>query len=115
MITTTDCFLIGDNGAAVLMQVDEDDSDLTKKRPVAQSLKVTAKDISDYYTKAEYTSFTKPKSGKEKKLRRVRKKEEEVDPLEGIEDSGSATDGALALQTAFLPSSSSLFRRVILR
>ena len=78
------------------MQVDDDDSDLTKKRPVAQSLKVTAKDISDYYTKAEYTSFTKPKSGKEKKLRRVRKKEEDLDPLEGLEDV-SATDGRQAL------------------
>lgn len=85
------------------MQVDEDDSDLTKKRPVAQSLKVTAKDISDYYTKAEYTSFTKPKSGKEKKLRRVRKKEEDVDPLEGLEDSASATGGACTVNTEFTP------------
>jgi transposase len=96
------------------MQVDDDVSDLTKKRPVAQSLKVTAKDISDYYTKAEYTSFTKPKSGKEKKLRRVRKKEEETDPLEGIDDSGSATDGALAFHNPFILSSSSAFRLVIL-
>ena len=85
------------------MQVDEDDSDLTKKRPIAQSLKVTAKDISDYYTKAEYTSFTKPKSGKEKKLRRVRKKEEDADPLEGLEDSASATGGACTVNTEFTP------------
>lgn len=77
------------------MAIDDDDdsSELKKKLPVAQSLKVTAKDISDYYTKAEYTSFMKPKAGKEKKMRRVRKKEEEVDPLEGVEDFPTGTEG----------------------
>jgi hypothetical protein len=68
------------------MDIDGDTTIVNSKLPVAQSLKVTAKAISDYYTKAEYTSFMKPKGGKEKKLRKVRKKDEEVDLLEGIED-----------------------------
>ena len=68
------------------MDIDGDSTILNSKLPIAQSLKVTAKAISDYYTKAEYTSFMKPKGGKEKKLRKVRKKEEEIDLPEGIDD-----------------------------
>ena len=82
------------------MDVDGDTTIINSKLPIAQSLKVTAKAISDYYTKAEYTSFMKPKGGKEKKLRKVRKKEEDVDLLEGIEDvpsgdgKGTGTQGS---------------------
>ena len=78
------------------MDIDGDTSVVSSKLPIAQSLKVTAKAISDYYTKAEYTSFMKPKASKEKKLRKVRKKEEEVDLLEGIEDvSSGAVNGTV--------------------
>ena len=75
------------------MDIDGDSSIINGKQPIAQSLKVTAKAISDYYTKAEYTSFMKPKGSKEKKLRKVRKKEEDLDLLDGIEDvpSGKGT------------------------
>ena len=62
------------------------------KKPVPQSLRITAKEVSDYYTKAEYTAFMKPKSGKEKKMRR-KKKEEDLEPLEELEDSGAGADG----------------------
>ena len=72
-----------------MMPEDAATLELRKKLPIAQSLKITAKDVSDYYTKAEYTSFAKPKSGKEKKMRKVRKVEEDVDPLEGVEDDAS--------------------------
>ena len=82
----------------MMMPEDEATLELRKKLPVAQSLKITAKDVSDYYTKAEYTSFAKPKSGKEKKMRRVRKVEEEVDPLEGIEDDSSGSAGKRSIQ-----------------
>ena len=51
------------------------------KKPVPQSLRITAKEVSDYYTKAEYTAFMKPKSGKEKKMRRKKKEEGRDDGL----------------------------------
>ena len=93
-------YCAGDDGEANAMDIDDGNSSLIdSKKPIAQSLKVTAKAISDYYTKAEYTSFMKPKANKEKKLRKVRKKEEDVDLLEGIEDvplgggAGTGTEG----------------------
>ena len=79
----------GDVGAAIDIEesgVQNDD------RPIPQSLRVIAKDVSDYYTKAEYTAFLKPKSGKEKKMRRKRK-EEEIDPLEGLLEMSTNNEG----------------------
>ena len=73
----------------------DNEIDSTKKVPIPQSLRVSAKDVSDYYTKAEYTAFMKPKSGKEKKLRRKKKEVEEVeaDPLEAVEDFSASNEG----------------------
>ena len=73
--------------------MDVDESKVQKEdNPIPQSLRVIAKDVSDYYTKAEYTAFLKPKSGKEKKMRRKRK-EEEVDPLEGLLEMSTSNEG----------------------
>ena len=73
----------------------DNEIDSTKKLPIPQSLRVSAKDVSDYYTKAEYTAFMKPKSGKEKKLRRKKKEVEEVeaDPLQAVEDFSANNEG----------------------
>ena len=72
----------GNDGEANAMDIDDGNSSMIdSKKPIAQSLKVTAKAISDYYTKAEYTSFMKQKANKEKKLRKVRKKEEDLRQL----------------------------------
>ena len=73
--------------------MDVDESKVQKEdNPIPQSLRVIAKDVSDYYTKAEYTAFLKPKNGKEKKMRRKRK-EEEVDPLEGLLEMSTSNEG----------------------
>ena len=65
----------GEDGATVMMPEDKAALELRGKLPIAQSLKITAKDVSDYYTKAEYKSFAKPKIGKEKKMRKEGKEE----------------------------------------
>lgn len=95
LITLTSLLLLctGDGGSAMDLDQDgEGDWEEKKKISVPQSLRVSAKDISDYYTKAEYTAFLKPKSGKEKKMRKKRR-EEEVDPLEGLEDLNTSNEG----------------------
>ena len=77
------------------MEIDKNGDEITKTLPVPQSLRISAKEVSDYYTKAEYTAFMKPKSGKEKKMRR--KKKEEIEPLEELEDGAGAEGGSTVL------------------
>mmetsp|Transcript_20069 Transcript_20069/g.19362 ORF Transcript_20069/g.19362 Transcript_20069/m.19362 type:complete len:899 (+) Transcript_20069:153-2849(+) len=91
------------------------------EKKTQQSLMIQAKEISDYYTKAEYTSFTKSKGdGKEKKKRKVRKKEEieyaDLDEEEGkvvTKDRGSRKiggDSAAVISTRMVDKKKEIYK-----
>jgi U4/U6.U5 tri-snRNP-associated protein 1 len=95
--------------------------EVIESKKTHQSLLIQAKEISDYYTKAEYTSFTKSKGdGKEKKKRKVRKKEEieyaDLDEEEGkvvTKDRGSRKiggDSAAVISTRMVDKKKEIYK-----
>lgn len=73
--------------------------DVTSAKRIEENLAIESKALSDYLTPAEYATFNKPK--KEKKMRKIRKKEKDLDPYADLvalsadsgEDRGSRSAG----------------------
>jgi len=82
--------VLGENGMTEsgerAVYVDETDANHDHDHPTLQSLRVEKKELTDYYTKSEFSAFSKPK--KEKKRRKIRKKVEieDVEGEEGVAD-----------------------------
>ena len=74
---------LDDGGQAMDIVNSASTTAIETKKAIPQSLRVEAKEISDFYTKTEYTSFAKPnKSGKEKKRKLRKKTAEDVDDVD---------------------------------
>ena len=102
---------LGDDGQAMDIVSSSASTTIETKKAIPQSLRVEAKEISDFYTKTEYTSFVKPnKSGKEKKRKLRKKTTEDVDDVDikGILGDGSAELGTDRGSRAAASSSSSV-------
>lgn len=87
--------VLGESGEAMAVASSEKQTETTSAaQPV--TLKVSLQEVKDYYTSSEVVSFAKSKSGKEKKLRKIRKKKADDD------DVGGAGSAALELERALL-------------
>ena len=102
---------LGDDGQAMDIVNSSSTTAVETKKAIPQSLRVEAKEIRDFYTKTEYTSFVKPnKSGKEKKRKLRKKSAEDVDDVDikDILGDGSAEMGTDRGSRAAASSSSSV-------
>lgn len=76
--------LLGEGGEISSSLIGTDETSSAKPAPV-HSLKVELKDMGDFYSRKEYAEFNKPKT-KEKKLRKIRKKEIEEAESKNLDD-----------------------------